>query len=286
MTRLGLLSLTLTVAVAQTVCAQNTQRSEVLEEEIRYAYHLRANRRPDLCEHMGQVFNGKFQRIWIREPLPLADEPSPYAPNGKFSFPKAAGVQHDIRKTFEMGLSKLPSSKEFDAIDWKETRLVIGGPPGVQISGRDTEQAALIAYVDFDNDGREDRVIKHGFTRGYGWIQRGESDEYVSVWRSDTSDVTPGSSLWSLLRDDSGRARAITENGQYLRPFRYRNRTYVAEYEMHFDESVKGLAGPREITQETMTILEFRDTGRPVEGPGMPRWAGTTLCKYELAQIQ
>lgn len=270
----------------QSACAQNARRSEGPEEEIRYVYRLTINNQSKLCGHTRQVFNDKFQRIWVREPLPLADESSPYGPNGKFAFPKAAGVQHDTRKTFEMALSRLPSSSEFDAIPWRETRATMGGPAGTPPSPGDTPQAALITYLDFDNDGQPDRIVKYGFTEGYEALRdRNEWSEYLAVWRGERADMPAGSPMWSLLRDATGVVRGIFENGQYLRPFRYSNRTYVAKYEMHFDESVPGFAGRREITSETMTILEFRDAGGRVEGTGMLRWSDTTLCEYELVQV-
>jgi hypothetical protein len=269
----GLLSIVLTPSVS----AQAAITSVRLEEEIEYRYRLTTNEDPKLCKHMGRVFNEQFRRVWLREPMPVPATPSsPYSPSGKFAFQRLEGVEHDDMQTFQMGLSKLPSTPEFDAIGWRETRVITGGPPNVEIpESSKRPRPALIAHVDFDNDGQTDTLIKHGFTEGYGAIlDRGQSDEYLSVRRGTTVPVAPNASLWSLKQDASGRP-AIRVNGQYLRPLIHAGRTYVASYEMEFIPSEPGSASPGTPARETMTLLEFQ-----------PFRTGGTVCQFEMMQIE
>jgi hypothetical protein len=269
------------VQVAQ---GQSSRRSGKPEEEISYTYRLTTSQALQLCEHMGSVFNANFRKIWVREPVPLADTASPYSPDGRFAFPRVGGIEHDRMKTFDMALSKLPSSPEFDAIAWEETRVTTGAPAGVQIPESSRPLAALIAYFDFDNDGRKDTVLKYGFTRGYEAIRdRAESAEYLSVWRSKTKEVRPNASLWALA-NAVGADRPIAANGQYLRPFMYEGRAYVAKYEMRFSDFESGKLGPYQISKETMTILDLRDTGAHVELTRMPVWTETAVCQFEMTR--
>jgi hypothetical protein len=270
----------------EVVHGQSARRSAKPEEQISYAYRLTTSQAPKLCEHMGSVFNASFRKLWIREPVPVADAASPYSADGRFAFPRVSGVQHDPMKTFDMALSKLPSSPEFDAIAWKETRVTTGSPAGVQIPESSRPLAALIAYFDFDNDGRKDTVLKYGFTRGFEAIrQRGESPEYLAVWPGETREIAPNASVWELQNVPAGGVRAITENGQYLRPFMYARRAYVAKYEMRSDKADAGRGSPNAVENETLSIVHFQYRGAHDEFTRAPVWTGTTMCQYQMIQI-
>jgi hypothetical protein len=207
--------------------------------------------------------------------MPSPGPTSPYSSSGKYAFQKIEGIVHDEKKTFQMSLSKLPSSPQFDAIGWRETRVITGGPSSVEIPASSKRpRPALIAYVDFDNDGEKDTLIKYGFTEGYDAIRdRGGSTEYLTVVRSSTAPVAPNVSLWSLRQDASGRP-AIRMNGQYLRPLIHGGRTYVASYEMEFMSHESGSASPGTPARETMTLVEFQ-----------PGRTGATVCQFEMTQI-
>lgn len=279
----GLLSMMLT----QNACAQTPIGSVRAAEEIEYRYRTTTSEDPKLCKHMGRVFNTQFRTIWRREPMPSRGPTSPYSSSGKYAFQKIEGIDHDERKTFQMSLSKLPSSPEFDAIDWRETRVITGGPSNVEIpESSKRPRPALIAYVDFDNDGQTDTVIKHGFTEGYEAIlDRGQSDEYLSVRRGTTTPVAPNASLWTLNQDASGRP-AIRVNGQYLRPLIHAGRTYMVSYEMEFTAFESGSASPGKPARETMTVIEFGhpQSGEPITD--LPPRTGEPLCQFEMIQIK
>lgn len=244
------------------------------EEELEYRYRTAMSEDPRLCKHMERVFNAQFRMIWRTEPMPSPGPSSPYSSSGKFAFQRIEGVEHDERTTYDMSLSKWPSSPEFDAIPWRETRVTTGAPPNMEVPQSDTPRPALTAYVDFDNDGVKDTVIKYGFTAGYAGIRyRGDANEYLSIWSGTTAPVAPNTSLWSLHHGARERP-AVRVNGQYLRPLTYAGRTYVASYEVEFEPPESGSASPGTPTRETMTLLEFQ-----------PGRTGGTVCQFQMIQI-
>jgi hypothetical protein len=277
----------LSMVLAQSACAQTPIGSVTAAEEIEYRYRTTTSEDPKLCKHLGRVFNTQFRTIWRREPMPSAGPTSPYSAGGKYAFQKIEGIDHDERKTFQMSLSKLPSSPEFDAIGWRETRVITGGPSNVEIpESSKRPRPALIAYVDFDNDGEKDTLIKYGFTEGYDAIRdEGESKEYLTVVRSSTAPVPPSVSLWSLRQDASGRP-AIRMNGQYLRPLIHAGRTYVASYEMEFTAFDSGSASPGKPARETMTVIEFGHPQSHEPITDLPPRTGEPLCQFEMIRIK
>jgi hypothetical protein len=124
---------------------------------------------------MNEMFNERFSVFWDREPLMSSDDPN-YSADSRYAFLRQTGVTHDARITLEMSTSKVPTSAEFDAIDWIEVRFTRGAPPGVQVTGINAPQPGLLAYYDFDNDGESDTVLKHGLTPGYGFSRTGGSE--------------------------------------------------------------------------------------------------------------
>src|SRR5882757_273553 len=98
-----------------------------------------------VCAHVRETLNRNFTDLWNTDPIWSNTDDPRYAADSKYAFPRLAGVEHNARATFDMRLSKVPTSAEFDAIAWKEARGSSGGQA--------TQKPVLIAYFDFDNDG-------------------------------------------------------------------------------------------------------------------------------------
>src|SRR5262245_3898216 len=90
----------------------------------RYQYVLEKGKEQKVCRHMHQVYTKYFASPWKRPPLPPATVATgDYGPQSPYAFSRLPGIVHDSRMTFEMSYSRLPTSPEFEAIQWREGRF-------------------------------------------------------------------------------------------------------------------------------------------------------------------
>lgn len=257
--------------------------------EPSYSFRLEVGGNVDVCKHMLGVFNERFRNMWEAEALGIGDDPN-YSASSKYAFPRLFGVKHDIRMTFDMRFSKVPSSPEFDAIQWKEGRVIFGGPPEKAGPQSNVPRTALVARVDFDNDGQLDTVMKIGFVKGYSYIANdrtvGLFEEYLKVWRGRRIDFSNPQSLWDLWGGAPKSQWPIDTNGTYVRPFIYKGHTYSAQYDMDIGEGGIAMRTPPYLPRETMSILNFRFTGATSEFTKAPVWTMDTVCRYAMRQIK
>lgn len=200
--------------------------SEGYQDSERYQYILESGANASVCTHMKSVYKNKFRTPWKRPLLtklvgdPKYSEVSPYA------FPKLPGVTHDTMATFTMSYSRLPTSAEFEAVDWREGRIQYGGPVG--------EGPALVAELDIDNDGKKDFVVKGCFMRTPAVIQDGGAD-CLYIFRGKTLDLPnpiPQEMLGPRGSASGPAVIAALPEVPYrlIRPFRFQGTTYLAGY--------------------------------------------------------
>lgn len=241
-----------------------------------YKYILVLNHKPELCQHMGKVFNRDFAHLWDSVPDQL------YQPDATSSlptlFPPLPGVEQTKEFAFAVRYSRYPSSPEFDAVRWQFGQIQLG----TKLDGTANFQPLLVAHFDFDNDGHIDTVTKMGFTRGYGELTMPRdtgNTEYLSVWRSQAdADVNPDS---AKVEKESPGERSALVTGGYIRPFIYKGRNYVARYGLR-----KKPGGVPE--REWMTIDEFSYEGSlDPTSPVFKRPAlhERTLCRFQMTDL-
>lgn len=259
-----------------------------------YRYRIEENHDADVCGHMGAVFNERFGWLWGGVRLTPHKEPS-FAADGPYAFPRLPGVEHDDGMTRRMMLSKVPTSPEFEAIKWQEGRLVFGNPPESAGPQNNVPSPMLVAFFDFDNDGKIDTVIKEQFADGYNRIVYGggaESD-YIIVRRSEELSIGPLLSLWELRNPSnlSSPHQTPIVTAQYQRPFIYRGMTYVAQYSVN----VGNWGGPKEAApttplnlyvphRESMSVLSYHLSKDKKALDGLPKWDVETICKFRMIQ--
>jgi hypothetical protein len=251
-----------------------------------YEYRTEVNNNVDLCGHMLKVFNTHFRALWNTEPLTPGHDPN-YSPlDGKYAFSRAEGVGHDKMVTFDMRHSKFPSSPEFDAVQWIETRAANDLP-----SWNGALEPVLIAHVDIDNDGNIDTVVKSGFTRGYAYMANSTGDghyaEKIFIWRRQRLPIEVLKSLWILqpVNRVSSRTTYLGPS-TYQRPFVYQGKTYVANYDMNIGEEGEALNKPPYVpAKETMTVRRFEASDRSGD-PVAASWVGETECLFNMIQFQ
>lgn len=255
----------------------HTQLGYAGDRTPRYTYKLQnpQDAQNPVCAHMTEVLNRDFPALWDTGRWSATD-PN-FAADGKYAFPRLKGVEHQGRATFDMRLSKIPSSPEFDVIPWSEGRAVLSlQQPPVPI---------LLAYFDFDNDGHIDTVIKLGFNRGYDYTTYSGNvfEEYLVVFRGKQLAAQPILNL--QLAPVSGEEAPVTANATYERPFVYQGRTYVAQYDEDLGSDFDaGKRPPYKPIGETMAILSYTFSGSTEPTTGKPNWDQKTLCTFSMLQ--
>ena len=255
-----------------------------------YTYEPSVDKRSDVCRYMQDVFNRDFTHLWDADPLMPKDDQH-YSAASRYAFPTLPGVDHEDRATFVMRYSKVPTSSEFEAVSWQEGRAILGGEPGTQLAlWLTTPRPVLIAYIDFDNDGKVDTVIKSGFTKDYNYRTFGKdgdglSEEYLLVLRGQKMDVPRDLSLWTLQNDRLPPQRPIIVNSTYVRPFIYMGHTYVAQYDEDLGKTqAAGHKPPYQPKRETMSVVEYHFSGRS-DATQRPQWDAVTICEFKMIQV-
>ena len=93
-----------------------------------YIFNLMEDHQPELCARMKTVFNTNFQHMWT-DPVPTTTQGQDriYLYSSEYAFPLLPGTLRNTRMTMTMRRSKIPSSPEFDAIQWHEGHTVFVG---------------------------------------------------------------------------------------------------------------------------------------------------------------
>jgi hypothetical protein len=245
-----------------------------------YRFQAVVNKNADLCVHMEEVLNRNFKTMWATE----MQNPERDFHLGA-GVPKLPGVVQDANMAYAMRYSLAPSSEEFKAIPWNEGRAIFGDPPETAGPVSTVPMPVLVAHFDFDNDGTTDTVMKLGFTRGidYMWNERsvGWNEEYLYVWRSKLIQFHSPQSLWELMAGAKPEARPMEEvNGDYLRPFRFKGHTYVAEYHIGSPKH----QGKQLRMRESMSVSSYRPADQSVSATASTQWKESKVCEYSMIQ--
>jgi hypothetical protein len=264
----------------------------VSAEEPDYVFKLTRDRQPELCAHMSTVFNQYFQHMWTTDVFWPATQDSIYSRSSKYAFPLLPGTPHVTRMTFDLRYSKVPSSPEFDAIQWHEGHTIFGGGGAPTDVSNSYVRPYLIAYFDIDNDGNLDTVVKVGSSKGYEWMfSRGEvdslSEETLTTYRDTKIDQSAPTTLSELMFGSDKYGKPIVTSSGYLRPFIYKGKTYMANYSQgSYDAptkqsraNVKNSIPPH----EKMIITSYAYKG-VVDPMGKPQWTEELSCLFDMVQ--
>jgi hypothetical protein len=259
-----------------------------------YLFDLRIDNHPGLCTHMHKVFNQYFKDMWDVDPLFPTTQDKVYSSDSRYAFPLLPGTVHDARMTFDMRYSKVPSSPEFDAIVWREGHTVFGGPTGGPPSTYNAPLPYLIAYVDIDNDGKLDTLVKYAFTKGYSnMLARGETSagfgDALSTLQDIQAEASTSTTIFDFIHGTKLGSEPITMQLDYLRPFIYEGRAYVASYSQGWDEA-RSSRGVRNLKKdipphETMSVLSLTDKGNR-NSVGKREWTSTVDCQFDMVHSQ
>ena len=249
-----------------------------------YTYEIDVSNNPDVCNHMLRVFNTCFKNLWDAPPLGVDDVPN-YSAAGKYAFPRLQGVEHDTRMTFDMRYSKLPSSKEFDAVTWKEGRITNGNPGVKQYSA-----PVLIGHFDINNDQKTDTVLKVGFMPGYDYLigpkRNGHFLEYLIAWSDENVRLSDKSSLWELQNGGLASEWPTPINATYMRPFIYKQRSYLARYFMDGGDNGREFYTRPFHGKEIMSVLEFNFSKKHDQLTRKPEADLNLVCSYSMKQVK
>lgn len=243
--------------------------SSAFADKERYRYRLEDGADKEVCRHMIQVFNKQFKTPWDKGRLGLKSNVIPKIQGTPYDqvFERLPGVEYDKRAVFNMLLSKYPTSPEFDAVNWKESR----GRATTTSSSNDFP--ILIAQFDIDNDGSLDWVVKssfmHKMTTWEGLGQAWGLNDSLSIFTlSGFEPEMPIPSKSLILNEDPSKAPRRLDsdisNGlitYQIRPFIFNEKTYFSAYQAlwKYAENVGHalLAPPRNLypNHEYMNIL-------------------------------
>lgn len=263
---------------ATTVAAQSSPEDTAVGAST-YKYNLVEGKSLSVCKHMLRVFNSKFRSIWNPPDLISPTGIPNYSANSKLAFPLLPGVKHSTEATYQMRLSAWPTSPVFAAIHWREGRAVPYGCPKGETCSGEAPVPILIAYFDFDNDGAVDTVIQSAFNSG-----KYSSSDVLEVWRGQVLKMVGTPSLWAMAHPHNTGLAPIIMSRTYLRPFIYRDTTYVATYKPHFAPThgeYETSPIPVLPLREDMLIERYHFAGRK-DQIGRPEWSGDTVCDLRM----
>lgn len=168
-------------------------------ETCSYRYELALNKNDKVCKHMKQVFDSSFAR--------------PFDLYG-FSRKQKEEVLFPIE-------SHYPSSDEFEAVAWRNLRIVRKNDDGSTFPW-----VVPMAEFDIDNDGSIDIVFKDS------WFT-GERDSREGLVFFKKGEIDPGRlSEWKEIYGQSGnRPRVIGTEARIIRPFILDKVSYLMMYE-------------------------------------------------------
>lgn len=252
-----------------------------------YKFTLTADKDHAVCGHMVALLNSKFRKMW--DVPDWEKTPLTYGTGGGFSWSMEPGVSPLPEANIRFRFSKSPATPEFTAIPWTQARMKQSTSeyPGKMTPYLERMRLAnerlLMAHVDIDNDGVKDTLIKPVATLGYDFIASPNSPglpEYIYVVRSRE---VPWTDYWSW--DDFysvvPRAEVAILEGALLRPFRFRDHSYVLRYQIEPSEAKGFPMKPH----ESLEILEVEISPRVSES-GIREHIENIICVYAVKQLK
>jgi hypothetical protein len=255
-------------------CMLTAQASaHAISEADRYRYQLELNADAKLCGQMDRLYNGAFKQPWER------------AKAKPTAFPRAPGVARDAALEAQLLYSATPTSSEFSAIKWQESRSFFSGSSSPQA-------AALVAEFDIDNDGTREIVVKSQFMRSVApaagsdqlWVLRRKAVDPAKpidmnrVFAKAREDGTRQISNVTLHYTEKDRPAEISGGrmaASLIRPFVLGGKTYLAAYVPW------AVDDPRQ-RREWMWVMAYRGGGASL---GAGKWEPAKvdkLCRFRM----
>jgi len=213
-------------------------------EQCNYRYELVLNKNDKVCKHMKEVFDWNFAR-----PFDLR------------------GIsEKQQREEFFPVYSHYPSSKEFDAIVWRNPMLVRESH-----DGKAFQWPMPIAEFDIDNDGENEVVIKHSWFSG-----ERDSQEAILIFKRDEIDPAQITKWSELVVQPGKRPRVIGNGERIIRPFIFDGSSYLMMYEAEGRGAFWG--------QQTMWVRQYKGGGR-VYRPEETPLRIEDICKFNMVRF-
>ncbi len=213
-------------------------------EQCNYRYELVLNKNDKVCKHMKEVFDWSFRR-----PFDLR------------------GIsEKQQREEFFPVYSHYPSSKEFDAVVWRNPILIRESHDGTVF-----QWPMPIAEFDVDNDGENEVVIKGTWFNG-----ERDSQETILIFKRDEIDPKQ-ITKWSELVGQPGKRPRVIGNGErIIRPFIFDGSSYLMMYEAEGRGAFWG--------QQTMWVRQYKGGGR-VYHPEETPLEIEDVCKFNMVRF-
>lgn len=213
-------------------------------EWCNYRYELELNKNDKVCKHMKEVFDFSFAR--------------PFDLNG-------ISEKQQRDELFPI-YSHYPSSKEFDAVVWRNPTLI-----EVSHDGKQFPLPAPMAEFDIDNDGENEIVIKRPWFNG-----ERDSTETILIFKKDEIDPKQ-ITKWSELVGRPGKRPRVIGNGErIIRPFIFDGMSYLAMYEATGRGAFWG--------RQTMWVRQYKGGGRVIPPEETPLQI-EDVCKFNMVRF-
>lgn len=265
-----------------------------------YKYQLEDGKDKEVCVHMAEVFNQKFRTPWDRGDRFFGTSANPvvFGKTLDQAFDRLPGAEFDKMVTYKMLLSRYPSSPEFDAVVWKEGRVL--HPDGQVPPHYRHPVPMLTTEVDIDNDGQKDWVVKHlfmfkmptnviyGAARDHDYSGRDELGIFPPDGLDLTKDMTLKQLAWGQNPDRPPR-RLGDETGLQLRPFIYKGKTYLSAYKVVWHDEKIHVKRPKKYRiypdHEYLNVLKVLPGGQRIEMSVIETANTEIVCRIRMIML-
>ena len=261
-----------------------------------YKYRLEESRDKSMCVHMTQVFNQNFKTPWDRGTGFVGTNPIVFGKQYDQLFERLPEVKFDKESTYEMLLSKFPSSPEFDAVRWREGRVCYPEGGNEDICH---PRPMLVAEIDIDNDGQREWVVKHAFMFKIPtkFVSDAGDEDYsgedgLAIFPKDGLDLTKSLTLKQLVYGQKPSRQPLLLDikvALQLRPFVYEGETYLSAYQAVFDDEntlpKKHPSHQLYPDREYMNILRVLKGGKRLEGQIIETANTERVCRIRMIML-
>ena len=262
-----------------------------------YKYRLEESKDKDLCSHMTKVFNRNFKTPWDRGyDNGLNPSPSVFGTPYDQVFERLPGVEYNKQFVFQMLLAKYPSSPEFDAVKWQEGRVYY---PDSARPGELRASPMLVTHLDIDNDGKKEWIVKNSFMfKMPNSSISGVGDTDYSGWDDLRVFPADGLNLATPLKSEQlthgqkpGYQPRMLDNqvALQLRPFIYKDKTYLSAYQVVWRDKSKSCGKPRFYCyypdREYLNILQVIEGGKNPYRQFIETANTETVCRIRMNML-
>lgn len=260
-----------------------------------YRYELEMSVDDQVCQRMLAVYNSNFRepwktKDWRKQFIGTPEHPQweineEFGPTGIYAFPKLPGVEHDPQFTYEMRYSKLPTSPEFEVIEWCEWRFA-----DIYAGKNRGYRPILVAEFDIDNNGSTDTVIKKFFMSHYttfgGWYGGDGGEDSMVIYPKGEFSLALTPTADEVYHGKVGMERPRVISNRQLRPFIIKNATYLSQYEDVWP-MVDGIPSPHQEypNREYIHIIRYYGGGQDIGGGKYTELDIKPICRLRMIPI-